>query len=110
MQQARQGLPGQVPREPELPVQALPMTGLPTMELKAPGPEPSVLPGPVPEQPGGMLPDGLPRERLRGRRTLQRRHPGRRREASSRRGPQWWKRRSERIRPIPAVLSLHLWK
>jgi hypothetical protein len=29
---------------------------------------------------------------------------------SSQRGPQWLKRRSERIRPVPAVLSLHLWK
>ncbi|MBP1136934.1 hypothetical protein JOE31_003166 [Arthrobacter sp. PvP023] len=29
---------------------------------------------------------------------------------SSQRGPQWWKRQSERIRPVPAVWLLHLWK
>ncbi|MCW2133587.1 hypothetical protein B0G38_002764 [Arthrobacter sp. VKM Ac-2550] len=33
---------------------------------------------------------------------------GRRREASSRRAPQWWMRRTGRIRPVPAVLLLHL--
>ena len=38
------------------------------------------------------------------------RRRGRRYAASARRGPQWWKRRSERIRPVPAVLLLHLWK
>jgi hypothetical protein len=86
-------------------------------------PEPLVLPEPeqpepwVLQVPESALPDGMLQVlkdvlqvQLKGRRTSQRRHPGKRREVSSRRGPQWWKRRSERIRPIPAVWLLHLWK
>lgn len=93
---------------PALPGKWLPE--LPERGLQVPGPEPSELQVPVPERPDGMLRGGLPPELLRERRPWQRRHPGRRREASSRRGPQLLKRRSERIRPIPAVWLLHLWK
>ncbi|GLU57895.1 hypothetical protein Pure05_09750 [Paenarthrobacter ureafaciens] len=98
MQPEPRAPPEQAWRQPELP--------------EPEQPEPSVLQVPESAQPDGMLPvlrDVL-QVQLRGRRTLQRRHPGKRREASSRRGPQWWKRRSERIRPIPAVWLLHLWK
>ena len=108
-QQELQVLPGQVLTVlQELPVQQ--PQGLPERGLQVPGPEPSELQDPVPERPDGMLLGGLPPELLRERRPWQRRHPGMRREASSRRGPQLLTRRSERIRPIPAVWLLHLWK
>ena len=99
--------------------QALPRRGLPGL-LPGRG-----LPGPVPvpwgPEPWGQRGRGpaltdvillrvpAPWVRRRALLTWQRRR-GRRYAASARRGPQWWKRRSERIRPVPAVLSLHLWK
>jgi hypothetical protein len=43
-------------------------------------------------------------------RLRKRRRRGKRCGVSSQRVPQWWKRRSERIRPVPAVWLLHLWK
>ena len=75
-------------------------------------PEPSELRGPARcgrdgLPPGWRVPWGLPRglrtSKLPGRR-------GMRCGVSSQRGPQWLKRQSERIRPVPAVWLLHLWK
>ncbi len=43
-------------------------------------------------------------------RLRKRQRRGKRCGVSSQRVPQWWKRRSERIRPVPAVWLLHLWK
>lgn len=108
----------QAPQEPKLPgrtLQEQPGWTLreqrdPEWEQRDPEWEPWVLPVRVREQPDEMLRDGLLRGQQPGRRTLQRRRRGRRREVSSRRGPRWLTRRSERIRPIPAVWLLHLWK
>ena len=58
--------------------------------------------------PGGRrMPWGPPRVLLTSALLLQR---GMRCGVSAQRGPQWLKRRSERIRPVPAVWLLHLWK
>ena len=106
MQLEPRALPGQAPQEQVQRGQVPPRRVLPE-------PEPWVLRGPEPERPDGMLreqPEPWGRLQVRGQLPWQRLHRGRRREASSRRGPQWWKRRSERIRPIPAVWLLHLWK
>lgn len=54
---------------------------------------------------------GWPWGRTRALRSSKRQvRRGRRCGVSAQRGPQWWKRRSERIRPVPAVWLLHLWK
>jgi hypothetical protein len=79
-------------------------------ELQLGVPAPWELPGPA------RAPDGKPRgwrapwALQRELRTSKRRRRGRRCGVSSQRGPQWLKRQSERIRPVPAVWLLHLWK
>lgn len=79
-------------------------------ELQPWVPEPWELPdparGPDEKLRGWRAPWALQREP----RTSKRRRRGRRCGVSSQRGPQWWKRQSERIRPVPAVWLLHLWK
>jgi hypothetical protein len=71
-------------------------------------------PGELPDRARGLKDAPLPPERLPwARRPVLmpwQQHRGRRCAVYAQRGPQWWKRRSERIRPVPAVLSLHLWK
>lgn len=72
-----------------------------------------VLPGRAPrEQPGQPRASGPTAQGPRGvrvrRRSWPRRNPGMRREASSRRGPQWWMRLNGRTRPVPAVSQLRL--
>ena len=109
------GLPAQLLLQPGprgqglLPERAQTGPGL-LPELQPWVPEPWELPGPA------RGPDGKPRgwrapwALQRELRTSKRRRRGRRCGVSSQRGPQWWKRRSERIRPVPAVWLLHLWK
>ncbi|SDR20160.1 hypothetical protein SAMN04489742_4558 [Arthrobacter crystallopoietes] len=105
-------LPEPEPGEPVLPEQREPEPGQPVLqEQRAHWMRPAVRQlaslrfwARASEQPPASVQPWLPE---RGKRSSPER-PDRRREVSSRREPQSWMRRTGRIRPVPAVLLLHL--